>query len=1124
MSRQPSFVVAASVAFLAFGLAGLAQGPGQGQGSEKPPVVPRDLHERAGRNGRVRVVVELRLHTGVHVPEPRLGDAAAVRAQRQAIAAASSRVLARLTDLAPRVLRQYRTVPYIALELSPGALSQLEQAESDVIRVFEDAILRPSLAASVPIIQADQAWESGYDGTGTTVAVLDSGVDATHPFFGGRVVAEACFSSTVPGTSNTLCPNGLEAQTGAGSAAPCPRSECIHGTHVAGIAAGRGDSAGQSFSGVARGPSIAAVQVFSDVIDPTPCGGVAPCMGAFTSDVIAGLEHVYELATTTSLNIVSVNMSLGGGAFPGYCDTEPYKPAIDNLRAIKVASVVASGNGFNGARISSPACISSAVSVGSTAGAEGVSWFSNVSPVLSLLAPGENIVSSIPNADFAPASGTSMAAPHVTGAWAIIRQGAPGATVSQVLNALRTTGLPVADTRLWAPGTTTVPRVRVLQALATLAPVTSPPPIAESVSPNRVRAGAAAPITVTGSGFNALSVAEWNRVAVPTAVASATRLVATVPASSLALGTSFVRVFNPAPGGGTSAELAVIVDPPASLSVNATTVGPGSSVTVTLANGYGGAQDWIALASKSAPDTSYLTYVYVGTGITSRTWTTTLPSTAGSYEFRLFLNNGYSRVATSPTVTVDPNLNPLPSISSLSPSSAVAGGAGFTLTVNGSGFTAASAVRWNGVNRPTVFVSSTQLQSAVSAADIAAVGSASVSVTTPAPGGGTSDSLAFAIKPAPSLSVNPTSVPTEQPVTVTLNGGLGGASDWLAFASVGSPDTTNISWTYVGAGVTTRTWTVTAPSTTGSYEFRLYRDNVYVRVATSPAVTVTLPPSPAPTVTSLSPSSMPAGAAAFTLAVSGSNFVTTSVVRWNGMNRTTTYFSGSQLRASIPASDLEAIGSAVVTVFTPAPGGGLSGALPFSITPPPSLAVSTITAGGGSSVTVTLSNGLGGAQDWLALASTSAPNTTYIQYVYVGAGLTSLTWAVNMPSTAGTYEFRLFRDNGYTRVATSPAITVSPPPPPSLSVSATTVTPGSPVTVTLTNGYGGAADWIALAVASAPNTSNVQWTYVGGGVKSRTWTVNMPSISGSYEFRLFLDNGYTRAATSSTVIVADASP
>ena len=216
----------------------------------------------------------------------------------------------------------------------------------------------------------------------------------------------------------------------------------------------------------------------------------------------------------------------------------------------------------------------------------------------------------------------------------------------------------------------------------------------------------------------------------------------------------------------------------------------------------------------------------------------TAPSTAGTYEFRLFLNNGYTRAATSPTVTVVFVPPPVPVVTSLSPSSGLAGSGAFSLTVNGSGFTSGSVVNWNGSPRTTTFVSSSQVRASITGADIAAVGTAQVSVTTPPPGGGTSGSLTFTIAPAPTLSVSTTTAAPGASVTVTLTGGLGGALDWLAFAPTSAPNTSYLTYTFVGAGVTTRTWTVTAPSTPGTYEFRLFPNNGFTRAATSVTVTV----------------------------------------------------------------------------------------------------------------------------------------------------------------------------------------------------------------------------------------------------------------------------------------------
>jgi hypothetical protein len=1082
----------------------------QGQGG--PARLSRELRDRAARGERVRVLIELNLPG--HLPDGRLSNLNARLGQRQRLNAVQGRLLGRLPPAAYRVVHRYTTLPYLAIEVNAGALAAIEQSTTDVVQVMDDVIVRPLLSDSAPLVQADQAWAAGYDGTGTTVAVLDTGVEASHPFLAGKVVDEACYSSNQPGLSSSFCPNGLSQQIGPGAALPCSLEGCMHGTHVAGIVAGNGTGAGQPFSGVAKGAQLMAVQVFSQVDNVFACGGVAPCLGGFTSDIIAGLERVYTVAATH--NIVAVNMSLGEGQFFAQCDAEPYKPIIDSLRSIGVASVVAAGNDGHTSSMMSPACISSAVSVGATDKTDHVTWFSNIAPFLSLLAPGDEITSAVPGGLYESVSGTSMAAPHVAGVWAILKHAVPAASVTTLVEALRETGRPVADTR--PGGTVTTPRVNVYEALASLIPLSNPSPEITSLSPSRVRAtGPAFELMVTGSGFNAFSVVRWNGADRPTTVVNASTLRASIPESDLALeaaGSADITVFAPTPGGGISSTLTLPIDPPPSISVSATTVAPGASVTMTLINGFGGSTDWLSFAAVAAPNTSNISWRYVGSGATTQTWTLTAPSTEGEYEFRLFVNNGYTRKATSPAITVAIPPNPVPAVTALSPARTAAGSAAFTLAVTGTGFVQAAVVRWNGSDRATTFVNATRLNAAISAADVAVIGNASVSVHSPEPGGGTSDAMTFTIDPPPSLTVNTTAAPGGSPVTVTLVNGLGGATDWLALATTSASNTSYITWTYVGPGVTTRTWTVNLPTSVGAYEFRLFKSG-YTRVATSPSIAV----SPGgPVATSLSPAGTSVGGAAFTLTVNGGSFLSSSVVRWNGADRPTTYVSGSVLRAAIPSSDIAATGTAQVTVHTPPPGGGTSAPLTFTISQSPLLAVSATTATGGSQVTVTLTNGFGGSGDWLALASTSAPNTSYTQWTYVGAGVTSRTWTVNMPATAGTYEFRLFV-NGYTRVATSPVVNVTPAPPPSLTVSAASVSGGSPVTVTLASSPGGSTDWIAFAATGAPNNNYLQWVYVGAGVTNRTWTVNTPTAAGTYEFRLFLNNGYTRAATSPPVAV-----
>jgi len=432
----PGNRIARALLAVMLGAALVESAPRQALAADHPMTVPAHLLQKAWQEGTVRVIVRL---GAPFAPEGLLRDEIAVELQRGDIADVGARVLSGLSGTRHRVIHRYETVPFLALELGPDALILLGQLAGLVAEVHADEEERPLLAESVPLVRANAAQAVGFGGGGKIVAIIDSGIDKNHPFLVGRVVEEACYSSS------GHCPNGTMQQLGPGSGVACPFAECEHGTHVAGIVAGSGAGS----SGVAPGAQLMAVRAasLSTSCAPDP----SPCVRYSMSDQMKALERVFLLRGIYSF--AAVNISLGGMAQLGACDSDPRKPLIDNLRSAGIATVIASGNNGSASGLSVPACISTAVSVGSTDdGSEGtapdrVSSFSNSSPLLSLLAPGRWIRSSIPGGGFAIFAGTSMAAPHVAGTFAILKQAFPSADVDRLESILQGIGLPVGDPR-----------------------------------------------------------------------------------------------------------------------------------------------------------------------------------------------------------------------------------------------------------------------------------------------------------------------------------------------------------------------------------------------------------------------------------------------------------------------------------------------------------------------------------------------------------------------------------------------------------------------------------------------------------------------------------------------------
>jgi subtilisin len=428
----------------------------------------RKLSEKAQKNGSVPVIVKVR---AAFRPEGYMTGAAEGLAQRKVIEEAQDRLLAGLR-YEPSSLRRYKDIPYVAVSTDSYGLEQLKSS-ADVLDLVGNISMKLATAESLPQIKAGRAWRAGYSGAGKTIVILDSGVDKTHPALSNKIVAEACFSTgTIPGYES-LCPGNAPSSTAEDSGKDCDKAElsgvggCGHGTHIAGIAAGR--------SGVAKDANIISIQVMSYVTGGE-CG-FGTCLRSQTTDVMDALQHVYD-NLRNSHSIASVNISLVTditGMYPDSCDDgdgAPLKAKIDQLRSVGIPTVIAAGNdGFTNA-LGYPACISTSVSVGAvgdgsgSAAADAVWQDSNGADYLSLLAPGDAITSAIPGGGTTSASGTSQAAAHVSGAWAILKQMAPAMSVDEALNRLYTNGRPITDARNGLQ----FRRIQVDEALGVLVP------------------------------------------------------------------------------------------------------------------------------------------------------------------------------------------------------------------------------------------------------------------------------------------------------------------------------------------------------------------------------------------------------------------------------------------------------------------------------------------------------------------------------------------------------------------------------------------------------------------------------------------------------------------------------
>jgi hypothetical protein len=469
----------------------------------------------------------------------------------------------------------------------------------------------------------------------------------------------------------------------------------------------------------------------------------------------------------------------------------------------------------------------------------------------------------------------------------------------------------------------------VLASLAAVSAFAANPPVVLSIDPQNVVAGMAAfTLTVNGAANTFVSGAtvRVNGSSRNTSFVSASQLTATITASDIFnAGTLQITATNPGTLPSSALALTVLPNSPTISSIDPASVSTQTAPLTLTVNGQNFASTATVMVGANSRTTTF-----VNTG----QLTAALPASdlAFSATLQITVLNPNNKTSNAVPLTVT-STTPSPAITVISPSTVTAGGNAFTLSVVGTTFANGAVVKANGLNRATTFVDTSHLTAQILSTDIVKAGTINITVANPDGSTSASAKLTVAATTQPViLSLSPSTITAgAAQFTLTINGSgfvngstaqVNGSSRSATFISASSLTVTVMTSDVISPGQLPITVTTPPPNGSVSNQFSL---NVVSQFA--------------PTITSITPSTLLAGSLNLKLLINGSNFQTDDIAQAGGSARVTEYVSATQLAITLLAGDVAQPGTVAITVARKN-GSGTSAPLTLTVTAADALAIS----------------------------------------------------------------------------------------------------------------------------------------------------------------------------------------